>query len=263
MEEDLLHIRWCPTGPFNFLPIHAATEYDPEDQVLDRLSKHVVSSYIPTIHTLLDSKRKSTSPVDCKTLVVLQPTTPGQAKLPGVDEELEVITQQTKKGKAILNYLYDKEATVDTVLKAVPEYSVVHFACHGVQDADNPLRSGLLLQDGRLSLEKLIPQKLPNAQLAFLSACETSKGEKKQPDEAIHIAAGMLAAGFRDVIGTMWSIYDAAGPIVADRVYREILEDGKLRVDRIPFALHHAVEHIRAMNPNNFMFWMPFIHLGP
>ena len=73
----------------------------------------------------------------------------------------------------------------------------------------------------------------------------------------------MLAAGFRDVIGTMWSIYDAAGPIVADRVYKEILEDGKLHVDRIPFALHRAVEHIRVMNPNKFMFWMPFIHLGP
>ena len=73
----------------------------------------------------------------------------------------------------------------------------------------------------------------------------------------------MLAAGFRDVIGTMWSISDAAAPIVAEHVYKEILEDGKLHVDKIPFALHHAVEYLRAQNPNNFMSWMPFIHLGP
>ena len=174
-----------------------------------------------------------------------------------------MITQRASSANVAFIPLSDDGATVDEVLKRIPEYSVVHFACHGVQDGVNPLNSGLLLHDGRLTLEKLIPQRLPNAYLAFLSACETSKGEQKQPDEAIHIAAGMLAAGFRDVIGTMWSIYDEAAPIVADIVYARILKDGKLHVDEIPFALHDAVEYIRKMYPNKFMFWLPFIHLGP
>ena len=105
--------------------------------------------------------------------------------------------------------------------------------------------------------------KLPNAQLAFLSACETAQGAVKHADEAVHVAAGMLAAGFRDVIGTMWTIYDSSAPIVADLVYKEVFEDGKLLVDKIPFALHRAVEHLRNRNPDDFMAWIPFIHLGP
>ena len=100
-------------------------------------------------------------------------------------------------------------------------------------------------------------------QLTFLSACETAQGEDNHPDEAVHVAAGMLAAGFRDVIGTMWTIYDSSAPIVADLVYKEVFEDGKLLVDKIPFALHRAVEHLRNRNPDDFMAWIPFIHLGP
>ena len=73
----------------------------------------------------------------------------------------------------------------------------------------------------------------------------------------------MLAAGFQDVIATMWSIHDSAAPTVADLVYAEIFDDGKLLVDRIPYALHHAVKHLRNQNPDNFMAWMPFIHMGP
>ena len=43
--------------------------------------------------------------------------------------------------------------------------------------------------------------------LAFLSACETAKGDSKTPDEAIHLAATLLFqlfAGFRGVVATMW-----------------------------------------------------------
>jgi CHAT domain-containing protein len=45
---------------------------------------------------------------------------------------------------------------------------------------------------------------LKHAQLAFLSACETAKGDREQPDQAIHLAATMLFVGFKSVIGTMW-----------------------------------------------------------
>ena len=205
----------------------------------------------------------STSPIDCKILGIFQPATPGHMVLPGVNQEHTVICRQVSKAKIHFKSLYSTEATVNRVLDAVPEYSIVHFACHGVQDPDTPLNSGLLLDDDRLTLEQLIPRKLPNAQLAFLSACETSKGEKNLPDEAIHLAAGMLAAGFRDVIGTMWRIRDDAAPIIAESVYAKILKGGKLHVDRIPFALHDAVEDLRAKNPDSFMSWLPFIHLGP
>ncbi|KAJ7242440.1 hypothetical protein C8J57DRAFT_1084300, partial [Mycena rebaudengoi] len=90
--------------------------------------------------------------------------------------------------------------------------SLVHFACHGTQDAENPLDSGVILSDGRLKVSKLMsrPENTEHRDiegkmaLAILSACETGKGDENLPDEAMHLAATPLFAGFRRVVATMW-----------------------------------------------------------
>ena len=201
--------------------------------------------------------------VDCNVLAIIQSNTPGKTPLKYAAEELKRITAWASKANVPLDSMSEYTATVGSVYEALPNYSVVHFACHGVQDIDQPLDSGLILHDGSLTLSKLMHTKLPNAQLAFLSACETAEGEEDYPDEAVHIAAGMLAAGFRDVIGTMWEVNDAAAANVADLVYKRIFKDGKLLVNRIPLALHCAVQWLRNTYPDDFMLWVPFIHLGP
>jgi len=84
------------------------------------------------------------------------------------------------------------------------EYSFVHFACHGEQNAGDPTQSALLLSHGaHLTLGDIIKLKLPHAQLAFLSACQTATGDTKLPEEYVHLAAGMLVAGYQSVIATM------------------------------------------------------------
>ena len=103
---------------------------------------------------------------------------------------------------------------------------------------------------------------LPNVRLAFLSACETATGQENLPDEAVHLAAGMLAAGFKSVIGTMWAISDSAAPIVADGFYASLLKDGKVEYGKAAEVLHYAVEDLRKQNPSDFMSWVPFIHIG-
>lgn len=92
----------------------------------------------------------------------------------------------------------------EDVLRLIPGHSILHLACHGHQDSLHPLDSGFVMQDGMLTLSKLLALDLPNAFMAFLSACETAKGDRTQPDQAIHLAATMLFAGFKSVVGTMW-----------------------------------------------------------
>ena len=86
----------------------------------------------------------------------------------------------------------------------LPTASIAHFACHGHQNTQNPLESGLLLQDGQLKVSQIMQQSIPNASLAFLSACETAMGDENLPDEMIHLGATLLFSGFRGVIATMW-----------------------------------------------------------
>jgi CHAT domain-containing protein len=93
---------------------------------------------------------------------------------------------------------------VQDVLDHLPSASILHLACHGEQDPTNPLDSGFALRDGRLSIGDLMRLNLPNAQFAFLSACETAKGDRTYHDQAVHLAAAMLFVGFRSVIATLW-----------------------------------------------------------
>ena len=112
----------------------------------------VVSSYIPTITTLLEPKRIVSSSVVCNILSIIQSNTPHHSPLPCASEELVKIAKRASDANVTSKSFEGNEATVDKVLGVLPEYSVVHFACHGAQDLRNPLNSGLILHDDRLPL---------------------------------------------------------------------------------------------------------------
>ena len=100
----------------------------------------------------------------------------------------------------------------------------IHLACHASQHEEIPLKSSIHLHDGPLELSEIIKKNLRNADFAFLSACQTSKGDAKLAEEAVHLASGMLAAGYRSVVGTMWSVLDEHGPDLAESFYKNLLE---------------------------------------
>ena len=153
--------------------------------------------------------------------------------------------------------------TVDGVVEAMQNHSWIHLACHGTQDVASPLQSALCLHDGKLSLSQVISQSLPNAEFAFLSACQTAKGDDGLPDEVVHLAAGMLVAGYRGVVGTMWSIRDEDGPLIADEFYSRVCGEGKLDSREAAAALHFAVKRLQeGVGERNFLRWVPFVHFG-
>ncbi|CCO38153.1 hypothetical protein BN14_12318 [Rhizoctonia solani AG-1 IB] len=102
-----------------------------------------------------------------------------------------------------------------------------------------------------------------NKGLAFLSACQTATGDEKLPDEAIHLASGMLMAGYPSVIATMWSVMDEDAPFVADRVYAQLMKDGKIGNGEAGKALYYAVKALREkVGEKEFGRWVPYIHIG-
>jgi CHAT domain-containing protein len=92
------------------------------------------------------------------------------------------------------------------VFEHIRSASILHMACHGTQNLANALESGFVLEDASLPVSRLMQLELPRAFLAVLSACETAKGDTSQPDQAIHLAATMLFAGFKSVVATMWYV---------------------------------------------------------
>jgi len=83
------------------------------------------------------------------------------------------------------------------------EFPCIHLACHASQHTKTPLKSSIHLYDGPLELSEIVKKNLRKADFAFLSACQTSKGDTNLPEEVVHLASGMLTAGYRSVVGTM------------------------------------------------------------
>ncbi|KAF8145064.1 CHAT domain-containing protein [Mycena galopus ATCC 62051] len=268
---DPPRLWWCPTGPFAFLPIHAAGIYDKD--MTDCVSDYVIPSYTPTLTALLDPPPVTATQFQMTT--VIEPKAPNCPPLPGAMAELNKI--MTRVPDQWLTGLVN--TTAETALIHLHASSIVHFACHGVQDLEHPLDSGLILTDGRLKVSKIMHRpeggnplslKKPMS-LAFLSACETAKGDKTVPDEAMHLAATLLFAGFRGVIATMCSLHarimnDLDGPKIADTFYEHLFKncDPISNPPVLPDltqaakALHLAVAKLRNESDIPFKRWVPF-----
>ena len=268
MAQDLPRIFWCPTGPFTSLPIHAAGLYGSHGlgQSKCALFNWAVSSYTPTLSALIQPSHSDIATSGTQLLAVVQPSAPGQTPLPGTLEELECIKERIEFTNVSLTLLEGSEATVTSVLEKmkVSEAGWVHFACHGVQDIASPTDSGLMLSDGRLKLSDIIKVSRMQGGLAFLSACQTAMGDKALSEEAIHLAAGMLLAGYGGVIATMWSIKDSDAPLVADKVYGRLFQnhDGHPDYRSASRSLHDAVQSLRDKSEKSYLSWVPFIHVG-
>jgi CHAT domain-containing protein len=192
---------------------------------------------------------------------VIQPSAPGVSEIPHTKEELECIQRHLRSREHVL--LNGHEGTKQRVMKEMSDSNWVHLACHGTQRQDKPTKSGLILEDGHLTLEEIIKLDLPNAEFAYLSACQTTTGEESLSDEAVHIAGGMLLAGYRGVVATMWSIQDDLAPEVADEFYRYIMaNEGRPDNQKAAEALHFAVQKLRKKSDIPLTSWIPFVHLG-
>ena len=163
-------IWWCPTGPLSFLPIHAAGIYGNEKTPIGScVSDYVVSSYTPTITTLNKIKEASTAKQSSTSLLLIsQPSTPGQSPIPAAKLETDILRNLVGPlTKSLL--LENDSATVIQVKEEMKTHSWVHFACHAIQDISEPLKSRVQLHDGHLEVLEIMKQKIPNADLAFLS----------------------------------------------------------------------------------------------
>lgn len=254
--DELPHITWCATGPLAFLPLHATGRYS---NPRSKLSDFAISSDTPTLSALLVSHP---SLGDFRGILAIgQVANPGLTKLPETVEELNRIETQARDVR--FTRLDGDLATAATVLDAMERHSWVHLACHATQDTTEPTASAFHLCGGPLALAAIMQKSFKSAGLAFLSACQTAQGDAELPEEAVHLAAGMIMAGYPSVIATMWSIRDKDAPLVAEYFYAELLKGGDPDSRRAAKALHKAVERLRVeVGEKNFSSWVPYIHLG-
>ena len=128
--------------------------------------------------------------------------------LPGSRKEVQAIGDVTLLGERAT------EAGLRAALDSHARWRAVHFACHGLLDADRPMLSSLALtatteDDGFLSCLEIFRMTIP-ADLVVLSACETAKGTAYKTEGIVGMTRAFMFAGAPRVIASLWKVDDDA-----------------------------------------------------
>jgi tetratricopeptide (TPR) repeat protein len=248
-SAPLPRMWWVPGGLLSLLPIHAA------GQAIDR----VISSYAPTVRALAHARASPASTAPVRSLIVAMPSSPAPyGNLPGASVEAASLRLVLPRPTVLT------EPTAAQVLLRLRECAIVHFACHGITDSDNPSRSGLILTDEPLTVSALSPVRLPAGQLAYMSACRTAvTGAEGLADESIHITSAFQLAGFPHVIGTLWPIGDRQGCVLAAEFHTTLRATaGSFNPAHAAHVLNDITQQIRAKHPDVPALWASHIHVG-
>lgn len=258
-RQAIPRLWWSASGPLAHLPLHAAG-YQRKSHLAKRRSvlDRVASSYTPSVRALRHARQAAAhGTAGGSYLAVAQPTGGGSAAGASAREVASVAQVLTG-----LRTLDGPDATPARVLAELPAAALVHFACHGVSDAENPASSRLSLTGGPLSVAEISRQRLPHAQLAMLLACHTAR-TNRLPDEAIHLASAFQVAGFPQVIGALWEAADPASARLTDQFYRSVRGYGSgVDVRHASRALHEIVHGLRTRYAKSPAVWAPYVHTG-
>lgn len=225
--------------------------------------KHLIEehslSYTPSLTALhaLQSRKRLTEP-EAELLAAGAPLLGSFAgTLPALETSAAEVRQIAPLySKAAV--LTGREATKQRWIREAPRHRILHLSTHGVLNAANPLYSYLILTDGLLESREILRLSL-RADLAVLSACETSRSKADTGEGLVGLTWAFLAAGASTAITSQWKV-DAAGTTQLMTSLHRSLHQANVRRDQ---ALQRAAtELMRRPEYRHPFYWAPFLVVG-
>jgi len=233
-----------PHGMLHALPFHAL--YDGQTYLLERYE----ISYLPSASVLPYSRQSEPTGEGALILAHTQGGT-----LPGREREGRLIKQLTKG-----EFLLDKKATLAHFHQHAPACQILHLATHGQFKADNPLFSGLALEDGELTTLDIFNSRLC-ASLVVLSACETARAKLGGGDELLGLSRAFLYAGATSLVVSQWKVEDESTEQLMGAFYRHLMA-GCSKAEALRNAQQQFIQQKKGTIYAHPFFWSAFFLMG-
>ena len=140
----------------------------------------------------------------------------GDPSLPGVARDLESV--KTVFHDRLGSVYFADAATVANAKRALGHPGLLLLATHGMNVADRPLESFVVLQpqegsDGRLTAAELFQTRVA-ADLVVMNACYSGLADASPlpGDDLFGLQRALLQAGARTVVAGLWDVYDGTAP---------------------------------------------------
>ncbi|BCS34827.1 CHAT domain-containing protein [Luteitalea sp. TBR-22] len=229
-----------PHGVLHALPFHALGR--PGEAMVE----HAVISYAPSASVFAHAAARPPS-VASHSVIAGVP----DDLAPAIEAEVRAVAEALPEARVAVGAAASR-AFLET---HAPGARFVHLATHGRFRHDNPLFSSIRLADGDLRVLDLAALPLA-ADLVSLSGCSTGLSATVGGDELLGLTRGLLAAGARSVLVSLWDVHDATASAIMAGVYRRVVAgEGPAE------AMRAAMLEARASVPDPF-YWAPFVLLG-
>jgi len=234
------HLVVVPHESLHSIPFHAL--FDGERYVADSFAV----SYAPSASIYVQCRQKRANR-EGSSLILGVPS----PQAPYIYEELQSVAAILPRAKLFLG----ANASERVLREQGPQSRLIHIATHGFFRQDSPMFSGIRLGDTFLTLYDLYRLVLPADQIT-LSGCSTGLNVIAAGDEVIGLMRGLLFAGARSLLLSLWDVNDKSTAAFMDAFYRRFLS----QPDRA-LAFQGAVQDLRRSYPHPY-YWAPFILLG-
>ena len=238
--EGIRHLVIVPHDFLHQLPFHAL--HDGERFLIDRVSV----SYAPSATVFQLCSQRHIEAED-RSLVMGVP----DERAPRILDEAQAVAEILPNARLLVG----EAATRESLSAHGDGCRFLHLATHGLYRKDNPMFSALQLGDTRMSLLDLYDLKL-EVELAVLSGCGTGLSDVQGSDELIGLTRGLLFAGARSVVATLWDVNDDSTADFMRHFYGR-LADGLRPAE----ALRDAMTALQETHPHPY-YWAPFVLTG-
>lgn len=239
--------------PFAALPV-PGTEASPEPVPL--VEEHEIVT-APSASSLAELRTLRRRPSPGTLAVVADPVSTKLPRLPFSREEASSILALVPASQRLS--ALGPDASRATVFSGkLGRYRIVHFATHGILDADHPELSKLVLsREGFVRAHEIYRLNLP-ADLVVLSACSTALGKEIRGEGLVGLTRGFQYAGARAVLVSLWEVGDRATAELMRLFYRELLQRGATPAA----ALRTAQAALREEGWRAPYYWAGFVLQG-
>jgi CHAT domain-containing protein len=234
------HLVVVPHDALHSVPFHAL--YDGRRFVIDDFTV----SQAPSASVYRLCRTKATTQA-ARALIMGVP----DALAPFISDEVDAIARLLPGPQVFLG----TEATVDRLREHSADSRFIHIATHGFFRRDNPMFSSIQLGDGPLGVYDLYQLHL-SAELVTLSGCSTGRSAVVGGDELLGLVRGLLYAGARAVLLTLWDADDRSSAEFMTTFYGHL----KAGVSK-GRALQLGMVELRKRYPHPF-YWAPFTLIG-
>ncbi|MBC2716232.1 MAG: tetratricopeptide repeat protein [Desulfobacteraceae bacterium] len=257
--EGVYTLGISPYGSLHYLSF--ATLYNEDSFLLDQFSLFYVPSAGVLEYTL---GRRVARPYRSPRVLAIGNPDLGDPilDLPFAEQEVGSISWNFPE----VTILTREKATEDWVINNISGFDIIHIASHGEFDPVNPLLSAIKLAgakdknftksdfDGNLEAGEIFGLKI-NADMVFLSACQTGLGKINAGDDVVGLNRSFFFAGTHTVVSSLWRVSDVSTAILIKTFYRMYMNKNKAD------CLKQAALHVKTRYPHPG-YWGAFTLVG-